>query len=508
MRKILRFLLNRLTIITLFVLLQICLMIYLLFYFKESFSFVAATTVFFEFAIIIDLVNRDMLADLKLPWLAVVMLVPIAGVIIYILFSKNNLRRKNVNKYNEKFNKIQSYVNDEFVNSSVLNEYEGQSNYIKNTCFSGLYNNSKTKYFKCGEQFFESYLEDLKNAKKYIFIEYFIFDNGIMLETIENILKEKVKQNVDVRIMYDDLGCINKIKSNYFKKLKSFGIKCIRFNPFIPVISSNHNNRNHRKITVIDGIISYTGGINIADEYINVKKKYGYWKDSAIRIEGNASKQFAVFFLQLYSLQKNYHEDYSNFIENISYENDSEIKGFVQPFCDGPNPLFPELISENIILNMINQAHHSVNITTPYLIIDSVMKNSLINAVKRGVEVNIYMPHIPDKKLIFLLSKCNYMELLKNNINIYEYEPGFLHAKNYLVDDKIAVVGSVNLDYRSLVHNYECGIWMYNTSSIVEIKDDFNEITKDSIKIELNKYKIKWYEKLIYELISIFSPLL
>ena len=508
MRKIFRFLLNRLTIITLFVLLQIFTMIYLLFYFKESYSFVAATTVFFEFAIIIDLVNRDMFADLKLPWLAVVMLVPIAGVIIYILFSKNNTRRKDINKLNEKFKEIQSYVNNFNINPSVLNEYEGQSNYIKNTCSSGLYDYNKTKYFECGEQFFESYLEDLRNAKKYIFLEYFIFDNGIMLDKIVDVLKQKVKENVEVRIMYDDLGCINKIKSKKIKELKSSGIKCIRFNPFIPIVSSTHNNRNHRKITVIDGIISYTGGINIADEYINVKKKYGYWKDSAIRIEGKASKQFTVFFLQLCSLQKNIKEDYSKYINDETNDNDLVSNGFVQPFCDGPNPLFPDLISENIILNMINQANESINITTPYLIIDSVMKNSLINAVKRGVKVNIFLPHIPDKKLIFILSRCNCMEMLKNNVNIYEYEPGFLHAKNYLVDNKIAVVGSANLDYRSLVHNYECGVWMYNTSSITEIKNDFDDLIKDSLKIDMKKVKIKWYEKLIYQLLSIFSPLL
>ena len=508
MRKILRFLLNRLTIITLFVLLQICTMIYLLFYFNESYSFVAATTVVFEFAIIIDLVNRDMLADLKLPWLAVVMLVPIAGVIIYILFSKNNSRRKDIKKHNMEFEKIQSYIDNLTINPNILNQYAGQSNYIKSTCLSGLYQNCKTTYFKCGEQFLESYLQDLKNAKKYIFMEYFIFENGIMLDKIIEILKEKVKENVEVIIMYDDLGCINKLKLQFIKNLKSFGINCIKFNPFIPIISSNHNNRNHRKITVIDGLISYTGGINISDEYINVKKKYGYWKDSAIRIEGDASKQFAAFFLQLYSYQENIKLDYSKYLNPETKLNIENNKGFIQPFCDGPNPLFPDLISENIILNMINQAQNSINITTPYLIIDSVIRNSLINAVKRGVEVNIFLPHIPDKKIIFLLSKCNYIDLIKNNINIYEYEPGFLHAKNYLVDDKIAVIGSVNLDYRSLVHNYECGVWMYNTSSIIEIKNDFDDLKKVSFKIDAKNIKIKWYEKLVYQLISIFSPLL
>ena len=508
MRKVLRFLINRLTIISIFVLSQVFLMIYLLFAFNESYSFVAFTTVFFEFAIIIDLVNRDMLADLKLPWLAVVMLVPIAGVIIYLLFSKNNARRKDVKKYNNIFEKIQSNTNELFVNSEVLHEYKGQSNYIKNTCNSGLYKNSEVKYFKCGEQFFESYLNDLKNAKKYIFIEYFIFDKGIMLDKIVDILKNKVKENVEVRIMYDDLGCINKIIPSYFKKLNSYGIKCIRFNPFIPVISSIHNNRDHRKITIIDGIISYTGGINIADEYINVKNKFGYWKDSAVRIQGDASLQFVVYFLQLYSLQTNTYEDYSKYLNIIEKQKNNEINGYVQPFCDGPNPIYSNLISENIILNMINQAKKTINITTPYLIIDSVIKNALTSAVKRGVEINIYLPHVPDKKIIFLLSKCNYLELLKNGVNIYEYKLGFLHAKNYLVDDLIAVVGTINLDYRSLIHNYECGLWMYNTSSIEEIKEDFKEINKDSIKINKNNLKIKWYEKLIYELISIFSPLL
>lgn len=508
MRKIIRYFINKLTIIALLVILQVALMIYLLFYFNETYTIVAGATIIIEIAVIINLVNRDMTADLKLPWLAVVMLVPIAGVIIYILFSKNNARRKDVKHFEIVFDDIQKLADGYDINPCVLDDYEGQSVYIKNTCKGGLYNNCKTKYFKCGEEFFESYLSDLKNAKKYIFLEYFIFDNGVMFDKIIEVLKEKIKENVEVRLIYDDLGCINKISPKYFRKLKSYGIKCVRFNPFIPIVTSIHNNRNHRKITVIDGVISYTGGINIADEYVNVKPRFGYWKDSAVRIEGNASNQFAIYFLQLYSMQTNTAENYKKYIYFNEVDNNDQCCGFVQPFCDGPNPMFPDLICENVIINMINQAKKSINITTPYLIIDSLMKNALILAKKRGVEVNIFIPHIPDKKLVFLLSKCNYVELLKNGINIYEYKPGFLHSKNYLVDDKIAVIGSINLDYRSLVHSYECGVWMYDTPAIIELKEDFNDLKKVSIKIEKNKIRLKWYEKLVYQLISIFSPLL
>lgn len=508
MKKILRILFNRLTIIALLIILQVGMMIYLLQYFSKVYTWIPILTTIIEITLILDLVNRDMNADLKLPWLAVVMIVPVAGIIIYVIFSRNKASKKDVKKYMNINKEIQDLLKDIEADPKVLNEYAGQSNYIKNTCKSSLFKNESTKYFACGEKFYQEYINDLLNAQKFIFMEYFIFEEGQMLDSILKILKDKVKNGIEVRIMYDDLGCINKVKQNFKYQLEQFGIKCVKFSPFKPIVSAVHNNRDHRKITVIDGVISYVGGINIADEYINVKSKYGYWKDSAIKIVGNATNQFTLFFLQLFNLMNKDKDNYSNYLIYNKELSENNTKGYIQPFCDGPSPLLPDLIGENVYVNLINQAKNTINICTPYLIIDSVLKNSLILAAKRNVKVNIFMPHIPDKKIINILSKSNYIDLIKNGINIYEYKPGFLHSKNFLVDDELAVVGTINLDYRSLVHHYECGVWMYKTDSLLDIKKDFINLEKDSIKINSSNFKMKWYEKVIYRIISIFSPMM
>ncbi len=507
MSKILRLVINRMTITAVLIISQILLMIHLNMYFNEIFPWVPILTTIIEVIVVLDLVNREMTADLKLPWLVVVMLLPVAGIIIYTLFSRNVARKKDVKKYKILFKDLQNLLNDIEVDSNEINEYAGQSNYIKNTCRSGLFKNTNTKYFKCGEDFFDEYLNDLQNAKKFIFMEYFILERGIMLDSVLEILKSKVKEGVEVRVMYDDFGSINKLNRNFQKELISYGIKCVKFSPFKPIVSAVHNNRDHRKITVIDGKIGYVGGMNIADEYINATERFGYWKDSSLKIDGNATNQLTIFFLQLYNLVGKENDDYKkylNFEEPIAKEN----TGYVQPFCDGPNPFFPELIGENVYINLINQAQKTINITTPYLIIDTMLTNALVVASKRGVEVNIFMPHIPDKKIVFLLSRANYFSLLKSGINIYEFKPGFLHSKNFLIDDKLAVVGTINLDYRSLVHHYECGIWMYNTEAIAELKNDFDQLNDKSIKIDPQSFKIKWYQRVIYRLIAIFSPLL
>ena len=506
MKKVFKFLFSRMTITATIIILQVLLIIYGLLYLDSLFIWMPIITKTIEIALIIDLVNRDMPADLKMPWLAVIMLVPIAGIIIYLLFSRNVVRKKFIKFYEKLFIDLQSSIENYEVEDSKLGDYQGQSRYIYNTCNSGLFQNTTTKYFNCGEKFFPRYIEDLKKAEHFIFLEYFIIEKGLMLDTILEILKEKVKNGVEVRLMYDDIGTISKVHTHFYKEIRAMGINCVKFGPFLPFVTAVHNNRDHRKITIIDGKIGYVGGINFADEYINIVEKYGYWKDSTIRLEGDAVRQLTVFFLQLFDLQIRKEEDYGKYT-NIEINN-YQSSGYVQPYCDGPNPIFPDLIGENVYLNMINKAKKSIYIATPYLIIDSLTKNALIMAAKRGVDVKIFTPHIPDKKINFILTRSNYKDLLKQGVKIYEYKLGFLHTKNFLVDDEIAVVGTINLDYRSLVHHYECGIWMYHTESIAEIKEDFEEILKESININPKEFKLKWYEIIISRIISIFSPLM
>lgn len=506
MKKIIKFLFSRFTITTLIILLQVYLIIYGMVYYNSILKWMPVLTVIIEIALIIDVVSRDMPADLKLPWIAVISLVPLAGIIIYTIFSRNVAGKRYTKIADDIFVTCQNTIDEYQVSSEIVEKYKDQSNYIKNTCNCGLFTETSTKYFSCGEDFFLEYVEDLKTAKSFIFLEYFIIENGKMFDTILEVLKSKVEEGVEVRLMYDDIGTIGKIPANYNKYLKSLGINCIKFRPFLPFVSAIHNNRNHRKITVIDGVIGYVGGINLADEYINEVNKFGYWKDSTVKLVGDATRQLTVMFLQNFSLQKLKKEDYEKYTK-VSFDK-VESSGYVQPFCDGPSPLYKELICENVYLNMINQAKKTIFITTPYLVIDSLLKNALTTAVKRGVDVRIVTPNTPDKLIIFCLTRANYLDLLKNGVKIYEYKPGFIHTKNILVDEEIAVVGTINLDYRSLIHHYECGVWMYNTDAINEIKQDFDNIFKVSSCIDKNKFKLKWYENLIYKIIGIFSPLM
>ncbi len=507
MKKIIRFLFSRFTIGAVIIILQVLAIIYFLNYAYRVYNWVQFVVIFLEVLFVIDLSNRDMPADLKLPWIVVVTLVPIAGIIIYSLFSRNLARKRDRKFYKDVFDTSQNSICQYEQKSDIVGEkYQGQSNYIKNTCNCGLFINTTTKYFDCGEAFFTEYVADLKGAEKFIFMEYYIIAHGIMFDTVLEILKEKVKNGVEVRLIYDDIGTIGNLPSNFDKQLKKEGINCIKFHPFLPIVSAVHNNRDHRKITIIDGKIGYVGGINFADEYINAIERFGYWKDSTIRLEGEATRQLTVMFLQTFDVQRRQKEYYQKYTQ-VEFEK-VESQGFVQPLCDGPSPIYNELICENAYLNMINQAQKSVCIATPYLIIDTQTKNALISAAKRGVRIKIFTPHIPDKKVVFILTRSNYIDLLKHGIEIYEYQPGFIHTKNFLVDDEIAIVGTINLDYRSLVHHYECGVWMYKTESIRGIQDDFENILKNSIYIDPKTFKLKFGERIFAALLKIFSPLM
>ncbi|MCM1514356.1 MAG: cardiolipin synthase [Anaeroplasma bactoclasticum] len=506
MKKLLKIIFGRLTIVTILILSQVCLLIWGVFIAYRGYRFMPIITTIINIFLLIDLINRDMIADLKIPWIAIITIVPIAGPIIYMLFSRNLARKSSIRFYDSVLLETQQTISDLEVESTQLGDVAGQSNYIKNTSGCGLFQNTKTIYFDSGEHFFKEYVEDIKTAKSFIFMEYFILQRGIMLDTVLEILESKVKEGVEIRIIYDDIGTIGKLPSNFDKLLKKKGINCIKFNRFLPFVTAIHNNRDHRKITIIDGKIGYVGGINFADEYINAIERFGYWKDASVKLVGDATRQLTVMFLQNFDLQAKLKEPYQKYTQ-IDIE-PVVAKGFVQPFCDGPSPVYPDLIGENVYLNLINQAKKTIMVSTPYLIVDSQMKNAMISAAKRNVRILIFTPHIPDKKSVFVLTRSNYVDLIKHGVEIYEYEPGFIHTKNILVDDELAVVGTINLDYRSLVHHYECGIWMYQTECIKDIKDDFDNILKHSIYIDPKHFKLNRREKILSMILKIFSPMM
>ena len=339
-------------------------------------------------------------------------------------------------------------------------------------------------------------------------MEYFIIKQGEMWNSILEILKEKARTGVDVRLVYDDLGCAMYMPKRFIQEMAEYGIKAVPFNPVAPVINLRQNNRDHRKITVIDGYVGFTGGINLADEYINRTHPFGHWKDTGVMLKGEGVWNLTLMFLQTWSMLTHEEDDYSLYYSDKYYEEAFETDGFVQPY--GDTPVDDEIVGENIYLNMINKAKKYVYITTPYLIIDNEMFTALTLAAKSGIDVRIITPGIPDKKLVYMVTQSYYHHLIQAGVKVYQYEPGFIHAKTVVVDDVVATVGTVNFDYRSLYLHFECGVWMFNSSAILDIKEDYlatlekcDEVTKEEIVNSMNGPKLFWQS-----LLRMVAPLL
>lgn len=368
--------------------------------------------------------------------------------------------------------------------------------------------NSTVTYHASGEEQFEDLKAELEKAEHYIFLEYFIIHEGIFWDTILEILVRKAQEGVDVRLIYDDLGCVVLLPYGYDRKLEKLGIQCKVFNPFIPFISVRMNNRDHRKIVVIDGHTAFTGGINLADEYINAYEKYGHWKDTGVMVKGEAVWNFTVMFLTLWDfLTKTREPDYERFRPQVYHPEPFAGEGFVAPFTD--SPMDGETVGENVYYNLIAHASHYVYITTPYLILDYEMTNALCTAAKSGVDVRIITPYVWDKFMVYMLTQSNYPALLEAGVKIYEYTPGFVHAKSFVVDDELATVGTINLDYRSLYLHFECGCWMYKTPAVMDIKADLLKTMEECHRFTMEDYhKLPLYRRLGGKLLKLFAPLL
>ncbi len=507
MLKFFKLLFSRAMIISLLIIVQICFFILIATRLVEYSIYINA--VFYTisaFMVIYILSLHSGKLNVKLPWIVLILLFPIFGTLSYSLFSEQNFRKKILkNLENQACHPEDFAKQNDAVNNALLSDNKRmfqQSNYMFSSNSLPPFINTSTTYFSIGEAYYEELLNQLNHAEKFIFIESFIISKGKMWDSILEILKDKVAQGVEVRLIYDDWGNILNLPYNYHKELEKLGIKCVVFNPFLPVVSIRHNNRDHKKIIVIDGKIGFTGGINIADEYINEKERFGHWKDSGIMLEGEAVRSLAFMFLETWHCYKGKAEDCSKYLCDTNCATD----GFVQPYVDSPAD--GELIARNVYINILNDATDYVYITTPYLIMDPELTNSIISAAKRGVNIKIITPHIPDKWYVHLVTQSHYWQLIKSGVEIYEYAPGFIHAKNVICDDIVATVGTVNFDYRSLYHNYECGVWMYKTSSISKMKEDFNETLQKSLRIkkeDLEKTNI--FKLILSSILKFFSPL-
>ncbi len=359
------------------------------------------------------------------------------------------------------------------------------------------------EYFSEGADAFVRLLDDLKGAQTSIYLEFYIIAQGVLWQSVLAVLKEKAKAGVDVRVIYDDFGCALTMPRRYPKTLEKAGIRCRVFRPVR--LSRRASLRDHRKIAVIDGRIGYTGGLNLADEYVNLESPYGHWKDSAVRLEGEGVKPLIVMFLTLYNMQRRSTEDFSAYIPE-RYER-FEGEGYVQPYGDGPRPMYARQIGEDVYINLLNAAKGYVYIATPYLIIDYRMREALVMAAERGVDVRIITPHVPDKKIAFSLTRSNYMALIKGGVKIYEYTPGFIHSKIFLCDGEAGVVGTINLDYRSLMHHYENAVLMYKTKALEGVKADMDAtFAKSKLQTEEDaKKNVVW--RLLCEIAKVFAPL-
>ncbi|MDD8048656.1 MAG: cardiolipin synthase [Thomasclavelia sp.] len=458
-----------------------------------------------SFIIAIYIVSKDEDPDYKIIWIFIILIVPLFGGMTYILFGNKKPSRRLREAYEFDYESTNKYIYPNDKIKEINDEYKGQMNYLVNQGYP-LYDDSCLEYYDLGDRNYPDLIKELKKAQHFIFMEYFIVHDGKMFSEILSILEEKVKQGVEVRFMYDDVGCANTLPNKYYLQLRKKGIQSIAFNPFKPIISVAMNNRDHRKITVIDGNVGFCGGFNLADEYINQKERFGHWKDTGVMIKGNATWNLTIMFLNTWHVATKTREDIDKYHPRNYPSQEIQPNGYILPY--GDSPLDNELVGANVYLNLINQSKRYVYIDAPYLIINSELQNALINAAKRGVDIRIVTPGIPDKKIVFKVTRSYYEDLVTNGIKIYEYTPGFVHAKNFVVDDEVATVGTINLDYRSLYLHFECGVYMYKCTKIMDIKEDFFNTINKSHQIKEEDIKKGKFRDVWTMILRLIAPIL
>ena len=490
--------------ITLFEVLVVIGIVIALCYYVPYFYLAAWAT---EIFCVIRIIASDDNPDYKVPWLLFVLIIPIAGFMLYFMFYSRTLQKRFIKRLDAL--KSHAYSQDDgelFVKLQKENPIvTSHAKMLCNIAEAHLFTDTRQEYFPLGEDMHSRLLEDLENAEKFIYMEYFIIEEGKFWNSVLDVLKHKAAAGVEIKVLYDDIGCMMTLPGDYHKTLKSYGIEATPFSRLKGNADSEFNNRSHRKITVIDGKVAYTGGVNIADEYINEVVKYGHWKDTAIRLEGEAVRELTKLFLVDFGINVRKMPDIR---EDLYPKTEIRERGYIIPFGDGPHPLYDRRVGKSVIQNMLNGATRYMWMTSPYLIIDNDLCQSIENAALRGVDVRIIVPHIPDKKLVFGMTQSFYHRLMAAGVRIYEYEPGFIHAKSYLTDDNQAMIGTINLDYRSLVHHFENGVWMYDCEAIKDLKSDMEDTLHKSIEITQSTLKTNLLQRFIRAVVRIFAPML
>ena len=488
---------SRFGLIVILLLLQVGILIGIFRWFGDFLPHIYGLTIVLAFSMIVYLLNSRMDPTAKLTWLVVIMLMPFFGALLF-LFVQSDLGhralKRRVKNTIEESREMIPYMPETMKKLQEENpNVASLAKYIDRTGCFPVYDDTKVTYFPLGEDKFDAMLRQLDQAKDFIFLEYFIIDEGVMWGHVLEILAEKAAAGVDVRVMYDGTCEFSLLSHDYPQRLEKLGIKCKMFAPVQPFVSTHYNYRDHRKILVIDGKVAFNGGINLADEYINRKERFGHWKDTAVMLEGEAARSFALMFLQMWSLGEKYPE-YTPYLDApVHFEH--EPKGFVIPY--GDCPVDDEKVGKQVYMDILNRAQEYVHFMTPYLILDGDMENAIKFAAERGVDVRIILPGIPDKEIPYALAWTHYRSLLDSGVKLYEYTPGFVHAKVAVSDGREAVVGTINLDYRSLYHHFECATYMYKVDCISDIEADFQAtqakcrtVTYEAIKNESLKRKV------------------
>ena len=486
-------------------------------------AFVLTSYVIFQLigsAIVVRIVLNNQNPSYKIAWIALILLVPVLGLVFFVMWGRGSYPKK-IKKVLPEIAQmsVPLYKHSKETERLLVDNHPNQErtmNYLRNAGFP-VYKNTAVSYYEVGDTFFPDLIEDVKKAKKFIFLEFYILSEGGLWQEIYAVLKQKVQEGVEVRVLYDDFGCITCLPKHFDKELRALGIKTASFNVIKPVVNNFYMNyRNHQKICVVDGNIGYTGGANIADEYVNTVEAFGHWKDTGVRLEGQGVWSLTVNFLQMWEYsdynKKNFSQkaEYNQYMpDEIFCKEQKATSGFVQPFADGPLRTPGENEAESVYLQMINTAKKYIYITTPYLVIDNEMIMALRLAAKSGVDVRLITPGIPDKGYVHLVTQSYYGILMSAGVKIYEYLPGFIHAKSIVIDDEAAVVGTINMDFRSFYLHFENGVWMCGNEAVDDIYNDFINTLDYCEEIDYNVWRKRpWYKKVAQGFLRLFAPLL
>lgn len=509
-KKLFSVIYGRTAVILLLILIQILVMVFGIYFLTDSWTYLYGVFSIIGTIAVIYIINSEDNPAFKLTWVLCIMALPIFGTFFYI-YVKSEIGTRYIGKRLETLRQeAEEYmcqdmeIIDAMKESKLANK--NLSFYLGKHMGFPTYGNTRLEYYPLGEDKFDALKRELRKAEHFIFMEYFIVEGGEMWDEVRHILEEKVAEGVEVRFMYDGMCSISKLPSDYPWYLRRRGIRCKVFNPINPIVSTIQNNRDHRKICVIDGKVGFTGGVNLADEYINRRERFGHWKDTAIMLEGDAVQSLTIMFLQMWNIDEKKSDAYEKYLYPSRKPFDPK-DGYVLPY--GDTPYDNETVGEEVYFHILNHAKEYVHIMTPYLILDNEMIKTLARVAKSGMEVIIIMPHIPDKPYAFAVAKTYYKELIEAGVRIYEYTPGFVHAKIFVSDDDTATVGTINLDYRSLYLHFEDGVFIYNNPVVADIERDFQETLKKCHFVtmkEVQERSVK--EKIEGQVLRLFAPLM